>query len=429
MSKKSIGILSVIERQDRSYNKIHKLYEEAKERVENAKTRNQKNMALKNFLPLQQQFIRNRQEAIPTELWQIIASMLTVKDRLTLSRVDKHLHDQVVFGLYAPVFVWKHDMNEIVRVFDDDMFRNFDMLPIYFACEINNVLMLRMLLEAKADIDQVDVFFRTPLFFASSMGHVDIVEVLIHAGSDSNKANENGLTPLYTAVYHNHIKVVETLLKAGCDVNKAENRGETPLWDACSYRNIEIVKILLLHGADMNQPNEDGFTPLNNACRCGFPDVVEVLLEAGADINQPNNQNETPLITACTNSYDGNYCDVEVIERVEIVSMLLDAKADITLGVHLLRVCDNNGYELSRDHVDMIVELLEAGVDVNCSDGDGNTALLEACRNNQCNIVEILLEAGADVNQSNSGGQTPLLVASMCNNVPLAEILMEAGAS
>ena len=55
-----------------------------------------------------------------------------------------------------------------------------------------------------------------------SMGRQEVVKVLLEAGADVDKAGEDGVTPLMLAVAGDHEAVVKVLLDAGADVNLAD---------------------------------------------------------------------------------------------------------------------------------------------------------------------------------------------------------------
>jgi ankyrin repeat protein len=73
-------------------------------------------------------------------------------------------------------------------------------------------------------------------------------------------------------------------------------------------------------------------------------------------------------------------------------------------------------------------ELLQEGAAVDQADGDGVTALIEACRTGNDRCVERLLEAGANVNSCAHVYGTPLMQATMNRHETTAEIVLKHGA-
>jgi len=70
---------------------------------------------------------------------------------------------------------------------------------------------------------------------------------------------------------------------------------------------------------------------------------------------------------------------------------------------------------------DVVVDLLEAGADVNARDHNGDTPLMYAIRHCEPENISVLVKAGADVNIRNNNGDTPLMVAVTCNYEDIVE--------
>ncbi|CAI8009202.1 Ankyrin repeat and KH domain-containing protein mask, partial [Geodia barretti] len=50
-------------------------------------------------------------------------------------------------------------------------------------------------------------------------GHIDIVRLLVEANADLNLPHKDGFTPLYVACQGGHKLIVDILLKNGANVN------------------------------------------------------------------------------------------------------------------------------------------------------------------------------------------------------------------
>ena len=133
------------------------------------------------------------------------------------------------------------------------------------------VAVVRLLLDAKADVNIADVFGNTALF---GLDNAEVVNLLIRAGADVNHANRNGQTALFRA---SNAKVVNLLIRAGADVNRANKNGETALfW----VSNEEVVNLLIGAGGQVNIADENGMTPLLSA---QSDEAAVALIQAGAD--------------------------------------------------------------------------------------------------------------------------------------------------
>jgi hypothetical protein len=76
-------------------------------------------------------------------------------------------------------------------------------------------------------------------------------------------------------------------------------------------------------------------------------------------------------------------------------------------------------------HHDMVLALLDAGVDVNQADDDGTTALLMASGHGHQSMVDSLLSVDdIDVNQADAGGMTPLFAASCSGHQSVVDSLL-----
>ncbi len=77
-----------------------------------------------------------------------------------------------------------------------------------------------------------------------------------------------------------------------------------------------------------------------------------------------------------------------------------------------------------------VVRLLDEGANVNdASDGDGDTALGLASRNDNLAVVTHLISAGANVNAVNNHDETALIIASIENHNAVVVQLLAAGAN
>jgi ankyrin repeat protein len=65
-------------------------------------------------------------------------------------------------------------------------------------------------------------------------GHVETVKLLLEAKANVNAARPTGHTPLIMASVEGHTDIVKLLLKANADVNAAERTGSTSLYLASS---------------------------------------------------------------------------------------------------------------------------------------------------------------------------------------------------
>ncbi|MCP4370086.1 MAG: hypothetical protein GY797_18520 [Deltaproteobacteria bacterium] len=267
----------------------------------------------------------------------------------------------------------------------------------------------------------------TPLWIASQNCYSEVVRLLLEANADVNKTHVNGASPLHIASQNGHIEVVKLLLAANVDVNKANKDGFTSLFMASQNCHPEVVRLLLEANARMEKANKDGATPLYAASQNGHTEVVKLLLAAKNAIfigNGISAQEQSPNSTSTI--------------KLKVLSESMDAD-DITEILKLLKsgadvnLINENGYSplymASMDgHAEIVKLLLEAGADVNKASTNGITPLYSASVAGTIKVVRLLLEAGADVNKSGADNCTPLCGASSLDNTEVVKLLKKYGA-
>jgi len=80
------------------------------------------------------------------------------------------------------------------------------------------------------------------------------------------------------------------------------------------------------------------------------------------------------------------------------------------------------------DDVDLIEQLIAAGVDVNAGNDYGATPMSEAAVVGNAKVLRALLKAGADIESPNADGQTALMIIARTSNVEAARLLITRGA-
>ena len=116
----------------------------------------------------------------------------------------------------------------------------------------------------------------TPLFLAAEVNNLDVIKALVDAGADPLIGSERGTTPLMMAA------------GAGTDVQR-----ERALEERATA--IETATFLVERGADVNAAGQYGWTALHAATYQGMNDVIEYLVSKGAQIDRKDEFGQTPL--------------------------------------------------------------------------------------------------------------------------------------
>ncbi len=120
----------------------------------------------------------------------------------------------------------------------------------------------------------------TPLHFAASQADdVEILKILVDAGANIAGSDVNGAQPLRYAATNSNPAIVEFLLAAGADVTARDNSGATALhYAALTNSNSAVVIALINAGADIFAEDADGKTPIDYAKRNQSEDGLAIYL-------------------------------------------------------------------------------------------------------------------------------------------------------
>lgn len=124
---------------------------------------------------------------------------------------------------------------------------------------------------------------------------------------------------------------------------------------------------------------------------------AEILLDAVVPLSQLDDDDCSPLLYAINK------------DNCKLASYLIKRGADVRME------CNFDGHlpliwAIHTKNVSLIDEILNAGAEINARDGDGSTALHDACLYNHEDIIKLLLRKGADVCVVNNYGKTPFLL-------------------
>jgi uncharacterized protein len=266
----------------------------------------------------------------------------------------------------------------------------------------------------------------TPLLYAARDGRIDITRILIAAKADVQQADVNGITPLLMAITNNHLDTAKFLLENAAAPNAADWWGRTPLYAAIEIRNrdygrnneheidrpaaLEVIRMLIDRGANVNArtkevpPTRRFVTPLGDlswvdftgqtaflrAALAGDITVMRLLLEKGADPNIPTFAGTTALMAAAGVNWMTGQTFTESKEA------LMEA----------VQLC------------------LDKGGDVNAKNSMGVTAVIGAANRGSDDILEFLVKKGARLDIKDKEGRTPLVWAEgvfLATNAPEAK--------
>jgi ankyrin repeat protein len=266
----------------------------------------------------------------------------------------------------------------------------------------------------------------TPLLYAARDGRTDIARMLIAAKADVQQADVNGITPLLMAITNNHLDTAKFLLENAAAPNAADWWGRTPLYSAVEIRNrdygrnneheinrpaaLEVIRMLLDRGANVNARTKEvpptrrfvlplgdlswvdftGQTPFLRAALADDITVMRLLLEKGADPNIATFAGTTALMAAA----GVNWMTGQTFTESKEASM------------EAVQLC------------------LDKGGDLNAKNSMGVTAVIGAANRGADEILEFLVKKGARLDVKDKEGRTPLVWAEgvfLATNAPEAK--------
>ena len=216
------------------------------------------------------------------------------------------------------------------------------------------------------------------------------------------------------SVFQNNTNFVECFFNKGININAATNSlnnyfesSSPPHFDLLALSmhhkdNSNMVQVLINQNINVNGKNESGRTPLEFAFSNGRVNSARLLRENGGKIDS--------IFSAA------------LVGDLEAIKDFLNAGLEINKK-------DNNGQTvlhvaIKEGHEEIIKFLISKRVDLNIKDSSGSTALFYAVTKNQNNIIKLLLEKGANVDVKNNSLFTPLHKAALGGADEALELLL-----
>ncbi|XP_074831656.1 E3 ubiquitin-protein ligase MIB2 isoform X2 [Carettochelys insculpta] len=247
--------------------------------------------------------------------------------------------------------------------------------------------------------DKVDVKNqgRTALQVAAHLGQVEVVKILLQAHANIDLRDEEGDAALHYAAFGNQAEVVRVLVSQGANADLLNNTKCTALYVAVSKGYTEIVQILCEHNCDVNLPDSFDDTPLHYAITTDLKSIIEILTEVpNIDFTVPNRQGFNLLHHA---ALKGNQLAIKKI--LARARQLVDAKKeDGFTALHLAAL--NNHLEVAE------ILIREGRCDVNLRNNRDQTPLHLAVAQGHTDLVQLLVHEGSDVNAEDEDGDTAM---------------------
>ena len=281
----------------------------------------------------------------------------------------------------------------------------------------NALEILRLLLEAGADLTETDGEGDTALIATAFSGSAEITGALIAAGAEVNSGNGAALK---SAAMHGDVSTVKVLLEGGAHVDPPPPIGDSrsvlglgnPLFRAASEGHVETARLLLHVGAKVDARGLRQRTALIVASMGGHTAMVKLLLGAGADPDAVDEDGDTAIHLTIFNKFkltvEGKLQDYSIYPTLVLLftagaNTNVRGVDDMTPLMLVAAEAQDNG---------LINLLIEFHADVNVKTAKGMTALMIAAQHGYVMGVAILIKHGADVNALDILGYNALMHAA-----------------
>lgn len=155
------------------------------------------------------------------------------------------------------IFTATKDGNEdrvkhcIARNVNVDGYKDDDGVTALILASFNGeTAIVKLLLQAEADMETRAKFNSTALMYASDNGHIAILQLLLKSGANKVAKTEYGVTALILASERGHATAAHILLNARADKEAATDTGHAALILAAENGHTATVKLLLEAGAE-----------------------------------------------------------------------------------------------------------------------------------------------------------------------------------
>ncbi|KAF5575149.1 serine threonine phosphatase 6 regulatory ankyrin repeat subunit A [Fusarium pseudocircinatum] len=255
-------------------------------------------------------------------------------------------------------------------------------LPLHIASFTGCIDLTTRLIYDKTKIQLKDHCDLQPLHYASAAGHVDIVNLLI-GKAEIDPEDGYCWTPLIYGAINGHVTTATVLLENGADIEFRDVWDWTPLLFAINGGRVGIVDLLLHKGAQV-KPMMKTRKSMSHPLKERHLGVIKLLLEHGAvkEIRRFSNEN---LLLWAAEKQDHRLCGQLILHKVF-------RRPISTNGVTALSYASEEG------NLEIVMELLEDGVDPNERCSGRELPLSYAVAQGHVSVTKELLKHDANPN-------------------------------
>jgi cytohesin len=280
-----------------------------------------------------------------------------------------------------------------------------------------------------------------------------LVSALIDGGLDVHLTDSEGHQPLHWAAYCGHTDVVNVLMSNNADPVAISNCGKTPIHFAISKNRTEVLRIFLDHDVRITIADTREYTALNAAMSENTEAAVQMLqmlskavsnydplmnlnyFAAQGDILSASHVFEKVKQSAISSDENWLFEDLFSWALERGITPLVKSMIDEDIGRlgQIITYGSSNplGHAAERGHLDIVLELISRGAEIEAIDRGGLRALHSAARSGVTEVVLALLDNGADpgAEETEDSKRLPLHFALEGRHVETSLLILERSSS
>lgn len=296
--------------------------------------------------------------------------------------------------------------------------------PLHVAASKGQVDVIKILLDAKAQINSMDNFLRTPLMEACRQRQMGAARTLHDAGAQLGFGEDMSLKVRHTLTGESD--------DSGQDAqSEADSNAPQEVFDkfaeaaelcaaAADPQQLWFLTSLLKFRADANAGDYDRRTPLHLACASGNHGAVEVLLhEDVINMDCRDNFGRTPLMEAVRHGNES--CARKLMHRGAHHGFCVDGETDDANATHAGQELCQAAFSGQNKYLNNLISL--CGLSPDCCDYDKRTALMLACAEGNMDAAVTLVQVHADPYLKDRWGHTALMEAKDNGHYDLVQVM------
>lgn len=230
-------------------------------------------------------------DVIPMDYNDILFSndVEEIKYLLETESVDVHNRKRNITPLSHAVKERRHEVTKVILEHDKNIYYNtesdytFDHdCPIIYACENNDLEMIKILINNGYDINFTNWSGTSPLIYEAENGNLEGVKLLVKNGADIEQCDNMEHTPLFKAMWCDHYEMAEYLIGKGVEINLTDHDNDSIMYPVVENDSVKMAKLLI----------DNGYIFEDNDCiveavKKGSRELSKVLIEGMIDVSVP----------------------------------------------------------------------------------------------------------------------------------------------